>query len=214
MGSVAASGGYWISATADEIWATPTTLTGSIGIFGLIPTFEKTLARYGINADGVGTTPVVGGISLDRGVTPVYADIMQQVISAGYQQFLQTVADGRDMSTEAVHEIAQGRVWSGEKALQLGLVDKLGDLEEAIESAASLAEIEDYSTWYVEPEKSTREIILDQLLTESVLNRYAGATNPVSTLLQRFQGELNFLHQLNDPAGAYVLCGNCPLSSF
>ena len=161
MGSVAASGGYWISATADEIWALPTTVTGSIGIFGLIPTFEKTLARYGVHSDGVGTTPFVGGASLERGVSDYYGEIMQQVIDAGYRQFLETVANGRNMTTDAVHEIAQGRVWTGEKALELGLVDHLGDLDQAIKAAARLAGIDEYSVcWRVEDDPANRTVTL------------------------------------------------------
>lgn len=211
MGSVAASGGYWISATADEIWAQPTTITGSIGIFGLIPTFEKTLARYGIYGDGVGTTPMAGGVSLARGITPVYGDVIQTVIEAGYQQFLSTVGRGRNMSTEEVDEVAQGRVWSGDKALELGLVDHLGGLEQAIEAAARLAELDDYSTWYLQPELTTQEKLLQQLLVEAGMDLTASSIDPVSQLLGNIRRELNFLEQLNDPRGAYVICAVCPV---
>ncbi|CAG0911694.1 unnamed protein product, partial [Cyprideis torosa] len=145
MGSVAASGGYWIAASADEIWASATTVTGSIGIFGLMPSFEKTLARYGIYSDGVATTPVAGGASVTRGLSPEYGDVLQTIIEAGYQQFLTTVAQGRGMDVDAVHDVAQGRIWTGEKAQEIGLVDKLGDLAQAISAAADLAGIEDYS---------------------------------------------------------------------
>jgi len=134
MGSVAASGGYYIAASADEIWALPTTITGSIGIIGLIPSFEKTL-------------PMAGGPSLLRGVSPDYGDVLQTVIEAGYQQFLTTVANGRDMDIDAVDKVAQGRIWTGQKAQELGLVDELGDLDEAINAAARLADVEDYSLW-------------------------------------------------------------------
>ena len=212
MGSVAASGGYWISATADEIWASPTTITGSIGIFGLIPTFEKTLARYGIHSDGVGTTPVTGGASIDRGVSPVYGEIIQLVIDAGYQQFLAVVSRGRNMSTDAVHEIAQGRVWTGEAALDLGLVDHLGDLEQAIEAASRLAKIDDYSIWYVEPELSTREELLRTLMSEVSVVLPESGLNPGALLMNKIKQDLNFLTQLNDPRGAYVICGSCPLN--
>ena len=214
MGSVAASGGYWISATADEIWAMPTTLTGSIGIFGLIPTFEKTLARYGVYSDGVGTTPLANGISLDRGVSPVYAEVVQAIIEAGYQQFLDVVSKGRNMTPEAVHEIAQGRIWSGEKALELGLVDQLGDLEQAIEAAAKRAEIDDYSVWYVEPEKSTQQRVLQELISQVSFMKPASSSDPLANLLNRMRGDLKFLSHLNDPRDAYVICGSCPISSW
>ncbi len=212
MGSVAASGGYWISATADEIWASPTTITGSIGIFGLIPTFEKTLARYGIHSDGVGTTPVTGGASINRGVSPVYGEIIQLVIDAGYQQFLAVVSRGRNMNTDEVHEIAQGRIWTGEAALDLGLVDHLGDLEQAIEAASRLAKIDDYSIWYVEPELSTREQLLRTLMSEVSVILPESGSNPGTVLMNKIQQDLNFLTRLNDPRGAYVICGSCPMN--
>jgi protease-4 len=212
MGSVAASGGYWISATADEIWALPTTVTGSIGIFGVIPTFEKTLARYGINSDGVSTTPLAGGASLERGISPLAAEVIQAVIEAGYREFLSGVARGRDMTTEAVHEIAQGRVWSGEAALELGLVDKLGDLEEAIAAAAALAEVEDYSVWYVEPEQSTQDMLLRELMAHAPGLKSPLSLDPISLVTRQIRQDLKFLSRLNDPQGAYVICGLCPMN--
>lgn len=210
MGSIAASGGYWIAASADEIWATPTTITGSIGIFGLVPSFEKTLARYGIYSDGVATTPIAGGISVERGVSPEYGEVLQLLIEAGYQQFLTTVADGRNMDVDAVHEVAQGRIWTGEKAQQIGLVDELGDLEQAINAAARLASIEDYSVWYVQPELSVEEMLL-QRFTTAVSSALPKIHNdPISIVTNRVRQELNFLGRLNDPRNAYVICGNCP----
>lgn len=212
MGSVAASGGYWISATADEIWALPTTLTGSIGIFGLIPTFEKTLARYGISSDGVSTTPLAGGLSLERGISPLAADVLQTVIEAGYREFLEGVARGRGMTTEEVHEIAQGRVWSGTAALELGLVDHMGDLEMAIAAAARLAEVEDYSVWYVEPELSPRDILLRELMAAVPVVQASYSPDPISRVTALIRKDLNFLSKLNDPRGAYVICGSCPMN--
>jgi len=211
MGSVAASGGYWISATADEIWASPTTVTGSIGIFGFIPTIEKTLARYGVYSDGVGTTPITGGASIERGVTPLYAKLIQAVIDSGYQQFLETVAKGRNMSVDDVHEIAQGRIWSGDKALELGLVDNLGDLEQAIESAAKLAEVDDYSTWYVEPETTTQQKVMKLLSSEIASSGAMTKTDPISMLYRKLEKEAGFLTELNDPHHAYVICTSCLL---
>ena len=211
MGSVAASGGYWIAASADEIWASPTTVTGSIGIFGLMPSFEKTLARYGIYSDGVATTPIAGGASVTRGISPEYGEVLQTIIEAGYDQFLTTVAKGRDMDVDAVHEIAQGRIWTGEKAQQIGLVDELGDLEQAISAAARLADIEDYSVWDVPPELSLEEKVL-QRLSEVVVNRLPSISNdPVSRITGIIRQEFGFLERLNDPDHAYVICGDCPV---
>ena len=212
MGSVAASGGYWIAATADEIWASPTTVTGSIGIFGLIPSFEKTLARYGIYSDGVATTPMAGGASVTRGVSPAYGDVIQTLIEAGYQQFLTTVAKGRDMKVDAVHEVAQGRIWTGDKAQQLGLVDQLGDLEQAITAAARLADVEDYSVWYVEPELSVEEMLLRRF-TAAVSSAWPQVNrDPISLVTNKIRQELGFLGRLNDPNNAYVICPDCPVA--
>jgi protease-4 len=116
------------------------------------------------------------------------------------------------MSTDAVHEIAQGRVWTGEAALELGLVDHLGDLEEAIEAASRLAKIEDYSIWYVEPELSTREKLLRRLMSEISIVSPDSGSNPGTLLMSKIQQDLNFLTQLNDPRGAYVICGSCPMN--
>ncbi len=209
MGSFAASGGYWIAASSDQIWASPTTITGSIGIFGLIPTFEKTLARYGIYSDGVTTTPIAGGASVMRGITPVYGEVLQTIIEAGYQQFLSTVADGRDMTVESVHEIAQGRIWTGEKAQELGLVDKLGDLDQAISAAAQLANIENYSAWHVKPERSAEETILRALMKSTVGLLPKTAATPIAQVTGMIKNKLGFLNHLNDPNHAYVICGEC-----
>ncbi len=211
MGSVAASGGYWIAATADEIWATATTITGSIGIFGLMPSFENTLARYGIYSDGVATTPVAGGASVTRGITPVYGEVLQSIIEGGYQQFLTTVAKGRDMDVDAVHEVAQGRIWTGAAARQIGLVDELGDLEASISAAASLAAVEDYSVWYVKPEVSVQERLLSKL-TEIVVGGLPQVSDtPLSRMNKLIRQELGFPGRLNDPKNAYVICVDCPL---
>ncbi len=210
MGSVAASGGYFIAASADEIWALPTTITGSIGIFGLMPSFEKTLANYGIYSDGVATTPLAGGPSPLRGVTPVYGEVLQTVIEAGYQQFLTTVANGRGMDVDAVDEVAQGRIWTGEKAQQLGLVDELGDLDEAINAAARLADVEDYSLWFVEPELSIEEKLLRRFAEHARAVLPELNNNPVSRIKSVVNKELGILEQLNDPHHAYVICGGCP----
>jgi len=211
MGSLAASGGYWIAASADEIWASPTTLTGSIGIFGFVPTLEKTLARYGIFSDGVSTTPIAAGANLLTGISPEVGEVVQSVIEAGYEQFLTTVAEGRNMDRDAVHEIAQGRVWVGEKAKEIGLVDELGDLQQAIGAAAKLADLEDYSVWHVKPELSLEEEILRTFAEDASASIAKASNNPVSQLTKLMRKELNVLTRFNDPSHAYVICSNCPM---
>jgi len=210
MGSVAASGGYWISATADRIFAHQNTITGSIGIFALIPTFEKVLNEYGVFGDGVATTPLAGAASIDRGIQPIYAGLIQQVIQSGYDQFLAVVAEGRNMTPEAVNEIAQGRVWTGTKALELGLVDEIGGLDEAIQAAAELADITDYAIWRVEPEASRRQQILEALTAEIRTLAPAVKRDPITQYWRAMQSEVRTLARFNDPQKAYVICETCP----
>ena len=210
MGSVAASGGYWISATADRIFAHQNTITGSIGIFALIPTFEKVLNEYGVFGDGVATTPLAGAASIDRGIQPIYAGLIQQVIQSGYDQFLAVVAEGRNMTPEAVNEIAQGRVWTGTKALELGLVDEIGGLDEAIQAAAELADITDYAIWRVEPEASRRQQILEALTAEIRTLAPAVKRDPITQHWRAMQSEVRTLARFNDPQKAYVICETCP----
>ena len=210
FGGVAASGGYWISASADKIFAANTTITGSIGIFGVIPTFEKTLDRYGITTDGVSTTPLAGAASIERGISPAFAELIQANVEAGYTQFIEMVAESRGMTVEAVDNIAQGRVWTGAAAKEIGLVDEIGELQAAIDAAAELAELTDFEVWHVEPERSTQEQIIDAL-TASV-NDYL-PSRP-ATLIRRIesamQAELEWIDNLNDPMHAYAICTDCP----
>ncbi|MEM7704161.1 MAG: signal peptide peptidase SppA [Pseudomonadota bacterium] len=160
MSSVAASGGYWISMSANEIWANPATITGSIGIFGLLTNFPRTLEKVGVYTDGVGTTRIAGALRSDRPMQPHIADIIQQIIEDGYERFIGKVAAAREMTPEAVDQIARGRVWSGQQARDRGLVDKLGGLNDAIASAAEIADISSYKTIYVEQQVSALEQFL------------------------------------------------------
>lgn len=153
MGNVAASGGYWVAMAADEVWAYPTTITGSIGVIGFIPTFEETLSRIGVHTDGVGTTPLAGALRIDRSLNDEVRGLLETMINSTYREFLALVAEYREMDVDAVHEVAQGRVWTGAQAQQRGLVDHLGNLDDAIASAARIAGLgEDYRVSYVEPE--------------------------------------------------------------
>jgi protease-4 len=139
MGSVAASGGYWIATAGDFIYAEPSTITGSIGVFGILPSFEGTLQRLGIGADGVRTTPLSGQPDLLRGPAPEAERLLQTGVESTYRRFIGLVAAARRLSPARVHEIAQGRVWSGGAARQLGLVDRFGSLDDAVAEAARRA---------------------------------------------------------------------------
>jgi protease-4 len=152
MGDLAASGGYYIAASADEIWAHPSTITGSIGIYAAIPTFQNTLRKVGVSVDGVGTTPLSGQMRIDRPLGEDAKVLFQSFIEHGYEQFLTRVSEGRKKTRDEVHAIAQGRVWIGTDARKLGLVDQLGLFEQAVESAAKRAGLgDDYDIERIEP---------------------------------------------------------------
>ncbi len=170
MGSVAASGGYWISTASDEIWAAPTTITGSIGIFGIIPDVSRALNEHlGIRVDGVATSPFAGA-SIDRPLDPHVAVVIQASIERGYRDFLTRVGNARGMTPEQVDPIAQGRVWSGEDAHRLGLVDQLGGLDDAIASAAKKAGVDKYSVHFIERELDFGERFIKSLLDARVVS--------------------------------------------
>lgn len=212
MSSVAASGGYWISTASDEIWAQPNTITGSIGIFGLFPTFQKPLQKYlGTTVDGVGTTPMAGAFRLDRPLDPEIGQTIQTVIERGYQDFLERVAEAREMTPEQVDRIARGRVWSGADAHELGLVDQLGGLPEAIASAAEKAGVSDYRVWYPEPELDFLDQVLIDMTATVAAKLGAGVKStlppaPVRSLYGLLSREAERLTRLNDPNGVYAYC--------
>lgn len=179
MGNMAASGGYWISTAADQIWATPATITGSIGIFGVVPTFENSLDLLGISVDGVGTTPLSGGATLARPLAPEVARSLQLIVQNGYARFLGIVGEARGMSAEQVDAIGQGRIWSGQAALELGLVDHLGSLEETLDAAARLAGLDSYETNLLGPRLSPLQIFVrDVLQNTNVSALIAGTSFP------------------------------------
>jgi protease-4 len=153
MGSVAASGGYWISMPADHIFAEPETITGSIGVFGILPSFQGTMQKLGVNADGVRTTPLTGEPDLLNGPSPVASQLIQGSIENTYRRFIGLVAAARKMPADRVHQIAQGRVWDGGTARQLGLIDGFGSLDAAIAEAARRAKLDpaEARAVYLEP---------------------------------------------------------------
>ena len=203
MGSMAASGGYWISADANQIWASPVTLTGSIGIFGAIPTFERSLASLGIYSDGVGTTPIASGLDLTRPLKPEVKSTIQLTVNNGYARFLDIVANGRNIDQESLPKIAEGRVFSGQRAMELGLVDRLGTLNDAIGAVAELIGTTEYRPVYIEQEQSLREQFLARFgtSTSTLTTQLAGALLPELRLLH---SHLSQLFPAGDPQNVYA----------
>ncbi len=220
MSSVAASGGYWIAAHANEIWAAPSTITGSIGIFGAFMTFENSLDYLGLNTDGVGTTEFAG-LSQTRKLPESFAQMIQMNIENGYDRFLTVVSEGRGLSKEAVNDVAQGRVWIATQAKEFGLVDELGNKQDAIKRAAELASLDYYDVWTVEQDLTPQERLIQELFSAEVVQSffkqdgtasYRGladkAFDGMSTLTQQMQ----FISEFNDPDGAYIRCLECKIS--
>lgn len=164
FGSSAASGGYMIAASADEIWAAPTTITGSIGAFGVLANVGKGLKRLGIHTDGLGTTSIAGGLRADRSMPDELKRVLQLSVEHVYDRFLKLVSDGRGIEREKLMPLAEGRVWTGLDAKRLGLVDSLGDFDDAIAAAARRAGLEQYSTVWVTPPQTLREFLISKLL--------------------------------------------------
>jgi len=211
MSTYAASGGYYISAAANQIFASATTLTGSIGVFSVIPTFQRTLEKLGVKVDGFGTTPLAGDMRLDRALTPANRQMLQTSVDHAYAEFLRRVGEGRKKPVADVDKIAQGRVWAGVDAQRIGLVDHLGGLKDATTAAAKLAELgSDYTVDYIEPELSLREQLLLQLRSESrSLGQLAGIIPPRSDIewvLDPVLEQARAIARLNDPRGLYAYC--------
>uniref|UniRef100_UPI004057760D signal peptide peptidase SppA n=1 Tax=Candidatus Electronema sp. TaxID=2698783 RepID=UPI004057760D len=200
MGSAAASGAYWIAAAADRIVASPYTITGSIGIFGILPTFEKTLAKAGIYSDGIGTTELAGAGNIARPLPEHFRRAMQTQVEQGYRRFIDIVAEGRTMNREDVEKIAGGQVWDGAAALELGLADQLGSLNDAVAAAAKLAGLPADQAAPVEEDFSPAEIFLRSLHSIRL------AVAPDSLLfIDRFVREQEFLLH-GDPKRLYSHC--------
>src|SRR5450631_1527432 len=211
MSTYAASGGYYIAAAANQIFASPTTITGSIGVFSYIPTFQRTLEKLGIKVDGIGTTPLAGELRLDRALGPAAKQILQASVDHAYAQFLKRVADGRKKSVEEIDKIAQGRVWAGLDAQRIGLVDHLGVLKDASDAAAKRAQLgTDYDVDYIEPELSLREELLMQIRSEGVrVGRLAGIVSQrseVERILDPLLEQARAITKLKDPRGLYSYC--------
>lgn len=213
MGAMAASGGYWISSTADYIVADKNTITGSIGIFAMFPTFENAIKQVGIHADGAKTSEMASTSAFSALSKPVQ-DIYQTEIEHGYDQFLNVVSRGRQLSKAKVDKIAQGQVWLGQDAYKQGLVDELGDLDTAIHKAEEIVNqrqdtaVENFGVeWFVEEDNS----LLGTLLRDTKKGAQLSLTNwlGLPAPVQQLQKELHLLTKFNDPKGQYLYCLNC-----
>jgi len=212
MSSIAASGGYWIASPADEIWAAPTTITGSIGIYSAFATLEKSLDYLGIHNDGVGTTRVADAFDTARPLNPIIADSMEQIIQHNYRRFIKTVSEGRNLTLQDVEKIAQGRVWSGKTAMELGLIDQFGNLQDAVQSAASMVNLKDYDVIYIEQPQTAREKLIKRLnhfLAGIANNTLGSVAHPAVRFFKKLGPELEAIIELNDPQGVYAYCLVC-----
>lgn len=210
MGDLAASGGYWISMTSDYIYAEPTTITGSIGIFGLFPDASALADKVGVHSDGTTTTWLAGALDITRPLDPKLGEVIQSAINHGYQNFIGKVAESRSKSVEEIDQVARGRVWSGAQALDLGLVDGLGSFDDALAKAAELAKLgTDYKVAYVEKPKEGFQAFLEAM-TGSAARAFVGALGLSSSeqrMLGQVRQELRFLegHEQR-PFAIYAHC--------
>jgi protease-4 len=212
MSSTAASGGYYIAMDADEIWASPSTLTGSIGVFAVIPTFERTLGKVGITTDGVGTTPLAGALGVERSFKPEVREILQWSVDHAYNTFIGHVAAAREKTVEQIDAVAQGRVWAGSDAVGIGLVDKLGSYREALDAAAARASLgKDYKVEYIEASLGWRQALARQ--AQVLAGRLTLALLPQDDLLGRarrllspVEHELARLARFSETPQPYYYC--------
>ncbi|MCY7340028.1 MAG: signal peptide peptidase SppA [Sphingomonas bacterium] len=212
MGNVAASGGYWVATPADAIFAEPSTITGSIGVFGILPSFQGSLAKLGLGADGIKTTPLSGEPDLMRGPSPEAGALIQAGVESVYGKFLSLVAASRKKSVADIDRIAQGRVWDGGTARQLGLVDQFGGLEDAIAKAAALAKTDDRAVTWLDQPPSFEDRLLEMLsgddeADEGSTDALASLAPAPALLLSRVIDDLR--HILAGPS-IQVRCLECP----
>ncbi|MBB1387573.1 signal peptide peptidase SppA [Pseudoalteromonas sp. SG45-5] len=221
MSSVAASGGYWIASAANEIWAAPSTITGSIGVFGTFMTFEKTLSTIGVYSDGVATTEMAG-FSITRPLNEKMGQVIQMSVEEAYGRFLNVVADARNMTPEQVDKIAQGRVWIASQALKLGLIDKLGDKQDAIDAAAALAKLNHFEVKTIKQDLSPQQQMMQDVFgnasVKSMLGLQTQKTSVLATqanlqsVISQLSSEVENLKDYNDPQGVYARCLVCTIA--
>ncbi|EEH0366439.1 signal peptide peptidase SppA [Salmonella enterica] len=212
MGGMAASGGYWISTPANYIVASPSTLTGSIGIFGVINTVENSLSSIGVHSDGVSTSPLAD-ISMTKALSPEVQQMMQLSIEYGYKRFITLVADARKRTPEQIDKIAQGHVWTGEDAKANGLVDSLGDFDDAVAKAAELAKLKQWHLDYYQDEPTALDMVMDSM-TGSVRAMLPEAIQamlpaPLVSAANTVKAEGDKLAAFNDPQNRYAFCLTC-----
>ncbi|EIC83434.1 protease 4 [Serratia sp. M24T3] len=212
MGGMAASGGYWISTPANYIIASPSTLTGSIGIFGVINTYQDTLGQFGVHTDGVATSPLAD-IAVTKALPPEFSQMMQLNIENGYKTFLGLVAKARNKTPEQIDQIAQGHVWIGTDAKNNGLVDELGDFDDAVKKAAELAKLPTWQlNWYVD-QPSMTDLIFSQMnasvhaMLPAVAQAYLPA--PVADIALKMSTQADLFSNMNDPQNRYAMCLTC-----
>jgi protease IV len=213
MSSTAASGGYYVAMAADEIWASPATLTGSIGVFGVFPTIERSLEKIGITTDGVGTTPLADALRPDRTLDQDARDILQSSVEHAYRVFVNHVAAAREKSFQEIDTVAQGRVWAGVDAAQNGLVDKLGLYHEAVGAAAQRAGLkeDEYELEYIEPALGWRQALAMQVqvLAARVIEGLVPEQSLFANTRKLFapvERELTQFARLSDPKQLYYYC--------
>ncbi|EAM1839912.1 signal peptide peptidase SppA [Salmonella enterica] len=212
MGGMVASGGYWISTPANYIVASPSTLTGSIGIFGVINTVENSLSSIGVHSDGVSTSPLAD-ISMTKALSPEVQQMMQLSIEYGYKRFITLVADARKRTPEQIDKIAQGHVWTGEDAKANGLVDSLGDFDDAVAKAAELAKLKQWHLDYYQDEPTVLDMVMDSM-TGSVRAMLPEAIQamlpaPLVSAANTVKAEGDKLAAFNDPQNRYAFCLTC-----
>ncbi|AXC65470.1 signal peptide peptidase SppA [Salmonella enterica] len=212
MGGMAASGGYWISTPANYIVASPSTLTGSIGIFGVINTVENSLSSIGVHSDGVSTSPLAE-ISMTKALSPEVQQMMQLSIEYGYKRFITLVAEARKRTPEQIDQIAQGHVWTGEDAKANGLVDSLGDFDDAVAKAAELAKLKQWHLDYYQDEPTVLDMVMDSM-TGSVRAMLPEAIQailpaPLVSAANTVKAEGDKLAAFNDPQNRYAFCLTC-----
>ncbi|ELQ5751345.1 signal peptide peptidase SppA [Salmonella enterica] len=212
MSGMAASGGYWISTPANYIVASPSTLTGSIGIFGVINTVENSLSSIGVHSDGVSTSPLAE-ISMTKALSPEVQQMMQLSIEYGYKRFITLVAEARKRTPEQIDKIAQGHVWTGQDAKANGLVDKLGDFDDAVAKAAALAKLKQWHLDYYQNEPTVLDMIMDSM-TGSVRAMLPEAIQamlpaPLVSAANTVKAEGDKLAAFNDPQNRYAFCLTC-----
>ncbi|ENW8878618.1 signal peptide peptidase SppA, partial [Escherichia coli] len=212
MGGMAASGGYWISTPANYIVANPSTLTGSIGIFGVITTVENSLDSIGVHTDGVSTSPLAD-VSITRALPPEAQQMMQLSIENGYKRFITLVADARHSTPEQIDKIAQGHVWTGQDAKANGLVDSLGDFDDAVAKAAELAKVKQWHLEYYVDEPTFFDKVMDNM-SGSVRAMLPDAFQamlpaPLASVASTVKSESDKLAAFNDPQNRYAFCLTC-----